>query len=276
MTKDSVVHSTVLITGGTSGLGLALVKTFLEKGFTVVATGRRPITMSGFERAFHIFLVDLSDLEQTAAVTKKICDKFDFNIVVNNAGILSPKGCTKTNDGFEYTYQVNFLAHLLINEIIISRHNKSRQLKISAVTSSVYKIAKHDLKFAGDETCYKPLKAYSDSKLFLALMCKHLAEKYSGTNISFLGFIPGVFASSIYRMQSPLFRNLYRIAAPFMRKPSEVAGVLADFLTDLSISSGTLYNVKKEKKDIPLIEASVLEAFWNESYAKIERFLFNY
>jgi len=156
------------------------------------------------------------------------------------------------------------------------RRNNCRPLKISAVTSPVYKIAKHDLKFTGDETCYKPLKAYSASKLFLALMCRYMADKYSDTNISFLGFIPGVFASAIYRMQPPLFKNLYRIAAPFMRKPSKISGVLADILTDFSITSGTLYNVKKEKKELPFIEPSVLEAFWSASYEKIELFLFNY
>ncbi len=35
-------QSKVLVTGGTSGLGLRLVKLFLKKGYEVVATGRQP------------------------------------------------------------------------------------------------------------------------------------------------------------------------------------------------------------------------------------------
>jgi len=62
MTKDKAGTATVFITGGTSGLGLALVKTFLERGFTVVTTGRRPITLTGFEGLFHLFLGDFRDL----------------------------------------------------------------------------------------------------------------------------------------------------------------------------------------------------------------------
>ena len=38
----------VLITGGTSGLGLELVKVFHDKGFDVICTGRQPKNLPGF------------------------------------------------------------------------------------------------------------------------------------------------------------------------------------------------------------------------------------
>ncbi|MCK7521451.1 MAG: SDR family NAD(P)-dependent oxidoreductase [Ignavibacteriales bacterium] len=41
---------TVLVTGGTSGLGKELVKSFLNRGFQVVATGRQQVQFPGFEK----------------------------------------------------------------------------------------------------------------------------------------------------------------------------------------------------------------------------------
>jgi len=66
---------------------------------------------------------------------------------------------------------------------------------------------------------------------------------------------------------------LYRIAAPFMRKPSKVAESLAEILINTNLVNGGVYNIKREKKELPEIEPAVLNHFWNDSYTKIEPFL---
>jgi len=266
-------NKTILITGGTSGLGLELVKSFLDLGFTVIATGRRELELKDYEGKFHLFRVDFSDLKETAGITKTICDNFSFDIVVNNAGILSPKEFTLTRDGFEYTYQVNYLAQHLIDEIIITKHDPLKPLKISAVTSPVYRIAGRLLDFARDKTNYNRARAYSDSKLFQVLMCSYLSLKYQGQNITFFSFVPGVFSSRIYRMQSQLFHSLYHIAAPFMKDPAKVAAELRSLLTQSNIVTGAVYNGKMHQKDLPDIDAELLNSFWRESYSIINRLL---
>ena len=110
---------TILITGGTSGLGLALVRSFLKKGCYVVATGRQNGTIDDNSGRFKLIKVDFSSLRKTADAIKSICRDNQFDLVVNNAGVLSPPDFMLTEDGNEYTFQVNFLAHLLINEIIV-------------------------------------------------------------------------------------------------------------------------------------------------------------
>jgi NAD(P)-dependent dehydrogenase (short-subunit alcohol dehydrogenase family) len=263
----------ILVTGGTSGLGLELVKIFLEKGFHVVATGRRSIDLPGFENKFKSFIIDFSDLRQTAIVTREICDTYKFDIVINNAGILSPKNFTSTGDGYEYTFQVNFLAHLLINEIIRLKQEKISPLKVAAVTSPVYRIAKSDLSYIQNSENYNPVKAYSDSKLYLVLMCRHLSLKYQVRDTIYFSFIPGIFGSGIYRMQTPLFHSLYHIASPFMKSPAKVAKVLTEILFEVNIINGSVYDMKKRIRKLPEIDISVNDAFWKESYRKIDPFL---
>jgi len=263
----------ILITGGTSGLGLELVRFFLDKGYFVVATGRQLADKPGSEERFRLYKCDFSNLRETAGVVKQICDIYDFDYVVYNAGILSPPGFTVTNDGFEYTFQVNFLAHLLANEIITRKHDPSAPLVIAAVTSMVYRIASHDLKFIQDRTDYRPLKAYSDSKLYMALMCRHLAVSNKTRNISFFSFDPGIFGSRIYRMQSGIFKVLYTIGALFMRKPASIARELAEIMTGSGFISGETCDRKRRLRKFPEIEPSVSESFWKETMHRISQYL---
>ena len=101
MVNDKGRNKTILITGGTSGLGLELVHIFLKEGYNVVTTGRQQISINGFEDRFTLYNVDFSDLRQVALVTKNICRDHSVSIIVNNAGILSPPEYTETIDGLE-------------------------------------------------------------------------------------------------------------------------------------------------------------------------------
>jgi NAD(P)-dependent dehydrogenase (short-subunit alcohol dehydrogenase family) len=163
----------VLVTGGTSGLGLRLAKYFLQNGYDVVVTGRKNITFAGYGERFSLVMTDLSDMDQTSEAVKKICRNHRFDIVINNAGILSPPDFQLTVNGLEYTFQVNFLSHLMLNEIILRNADPGRSLMIASTVSPVYRIAEKDLSIYTGKSDYKPIKAYSNSKLYLALMCSY-------------------------------------------------------------------------------------------------------
>ncbi len=260
----------ILITGGTSGLGYELVKLFLKKGYHVVTTGRREVTFPEFGERLSLYKVDFSDLGATAEVFRQIAEDHQFDLVVNNAGILSPPRLTLTRNGMEYTFQVNFLAHLLADEILLRRKADKRHLRIASITSPVYRIARIE---TGNGKRYVALKAYSDSKLYLALMSGHLSDLHQDRNIVCFSFNPGTFGSGIFQTQSRFFSFLYRIAAPFMRKPSKVAGVLAEILTRKDISGDVIYDLNSQIKQIPVTEKGLTMTFWIECYEKIRPFL---
>ena len=88
MQKELQSSQNILITGGTSGLGLELVRLFLDKGFNVITTGRSNIVIPGFEERLKLYIVDFADLKQVASVTKEICNNHSVDYIINNAGIL--------------------------------------------------------------------------------------------------------------------------------------------------------------------------------------------
>jgi NAD(P)-dependent dehydrogenase (short-subunit alcohol dehydrogenase family) len=263
----------ILITGGTSGLGLALVHYFLNKSWEVVATGRKNVTKSDSGGRFSFVMTDFSNLKQTSDAVKEICGNHDFDIVINNAGVLSPPDFLLTDNGLEYTFQVNFLTHLLLDEIILRKAEPGRPLMIAAIVSPVYRIAESDLKIHAKDTGYRPFKAYSNSKLYLALMCSHLSRKYPSLDLRCFGFDPGVFSSGIYRMQKGWFRMLYRIAAPFMRSPEKIAVRFGELTEWEDIVNGAIYRSGKQKGSVPVIDNQANNNFWQECYKIIKPYL---
>ncbi len=83
-------NSTILVTGGTSGIGLELVKQLTEQGATVVVTGRNLEALQKTKRQFpevHTFQSDVSSPGDIEQLCKDVIQQFPgLNIVVNNAG----------------------------------------------------------------------------------------------------------------------------------------------------------------------------------------------
>ncbi|WP_420148520.1 SDR family oxidoreductase [Spirosoma sp.] len=85
-------NSTVLITGGTSGIGLELVRQLTEQGATVIVTGRKLDALDETKKQFpdvHTFQSDVSNLKDIEQLYKDVTQQFPkLNIIINNAGLM--------------------------------------------------------------------------------------------------------------------------------------------------------------------------------------------
>ncbi len=85
-------HRTVLITGGTSGIGLELARQLLGRGNTVIVTGRDQDRLAAAARALpgvHTFSSDASDPKAIAALHEAVLSRYPaLDTLVNNAGIM--------------------------------------------------------------------------------------------------------------------------------------------------------------------------------------------
>ena len=79
---------TILITGVSSGLGEALVKTYLERGDTVYAIGKTAPNKFQSHPHFFFFPYDLSQTFVLQATLQEFVEKRSFDLVILNAGVL--------------------------------------------------------------------------------------------------------------------------------------------------------------------------------------------
>jgi NAD(P)-dependent dehydrogenase (short-subunit alcohol dehydrogenase family) len=116
---------TVIVTGASQGIGAALVKTFLERGYSVVANSRS-ITKSGaFAPSDKLALVD-GDISQLATATKIVetaTSKFkSIGALVNNAGIFFSKPFTDyTADDFKALASTNLEGFIYVTQLAIKQ-----------------------------------------------------------------------------------------------------------------------------------------------------------
>jgi len=235
-------YGKVLITGGTSGLGLELAKLYLNDGAEVYATGRRmPHVLSENDR-FHFIQVDFSDLKQVEHIISGIVEaRPEFDLIINNAGVLNSSDYRTSKDGFEYTFQVNFLSHLLIDDLVVRSHNPESKLKVAFVTSPVYRFVKPFFRFP-EQSSYRPFRTYCETKYYLLHVGNYLKLQYPEKEISIIGLDPGIFSSGIYRMQKRWFHRMYTVGAHFMRSSGKVAGDLHKILTDQRVADSKVYH----------------------------------
>jgi uncharacterized oxidoreductase len=93
---------TILITGGSAGIGLAFALKFLELGNEVIVTGRRQSVLDAVKAQhpkLHTIQNDVGDPEQIAALAKRIKSDFPkLDVLMNNAGVGAAKNLKASVD----------------------------------------------------------------------------------------------------------------------------------------------------------------------------------
>ncbi|HEY6289346.1 MAG TPA: SDR family NAD(P)-dependent oxidoreductase, partial [Nitrospiraceae bacterium] len=90
-----LINRTILITGGSTGIGLAFARKFLELGNQVIVTGRRQSVLDELKADYpklHTIQSDVADPAQIAALAKRVKAEFPkLDVLMNNAGIMHHK-----------------------------------------------------------------------------------------------------------------------------------------------------------------------------------------
>jgi NAD(P)-dependent dehydrogenase (short-subunit alcohol dehydrogenase family) len=259
----------ILITGGTSGLGRSLVKQFLENGYTVCTLSRNADSEKIQNKNYSFLQCDLADLSEVKRVAEELVQmKQTFDVLINNAGILSPPKYQKTVDGFELSYQVNFLSHVFLTGLLIEKGLLIPSLIVN-VSSPIYTKGTLEINKIFDKRSYGVLQAYSNTKLFMALFTQKMTED----GLPGISFNPGTFSSGIYKFQQKWFHYLYKIAAPFMTSSDRVASGLFQMVNTDNWSDGKMMDRKGRATKLKNYDPDQKEAFWKHVELQIEEFL---
>src|ERR1700733_6611488 len=118
-------QKTVIVTGASQGIGAAVVRAFLERGYNVVGTSRNATRSTELKDSEKPALVD-GDIGQ-AATSQKVVDaaveKFgSIDVVVNNAGIFSAKPFTEYSaDDFRALVSTNLEGYIFTTQLSVKQ-----------------------------------------------------------------------------------------------------------------------------------------------------------
>ncbi len=161
---------------GTGGLGYETALALSEHGAAVILAGRneqkgreaiRKIRTLAPGAGVRFELLDLADLASIAAFAKRLLDQDrPLDLLVNNAGVMSPPSRRATADGFELQFGTNYLGHFALTSQLLPLLVRGSAPRVVAVSSGAHRLggAIHfdDLQW---ERTYKPWAAYAQSKL---------------------------------------------------------------------------------------------------------------
>lgn len=204
---------TVLVTGATSGMGLATAVQLARMGAHVLAHGRtddsamaaaaRISRDAHSDRVMHVS-ADLSSLEEVRGLAEAVTRRAErLDVLVNNAGVFMPTRF-ETIDGLEMTWAVDHLAHftltLLLAELL-TENTPARVIHVSSVAHFRGAIDLEDLDWR--RSAYDGYMAYAASKLMNVLFAFELGHRWAGTGVTSNALHPGVIDTKLLRTGFP-------------------------------------------------------------------------
>ncbi|QKD02932.1 oxidoreductase [Mesorhizobium loti] len=177
-----------VITGATGGLGYETALALAKAGADVLMTGRneakgrdalarvRAAVPGAAVRYAHLDLADLASVE--AFADRLAGDWNAIDLLVNNAGVMTPPTRHETIDGFELQFGTNYLGHFALTGRLLPMLRKGRQTRVVNLSSGAHRIqaAIHfdDLQW---QKRYRPWAAYAQSKLAMILFAFELQRR---------------------------------------------------------------------------------------------------
>ena len=249
----------VLITGANSGIGRAASLALAKRGARVVMVARNQargeaaraeiVKESGIT-SVDLLLADLSSLESVRQLSREFQSRYSrLDVLVNNAGLFNQRR-TSTVDGYENTFETNYLSSFLLTNLLLDllkRSAPSRIINVSSVGHYNGHINFEDLNLEKD---YGGWKAYGQSKLALVLFTHQLAKKLVGTGVTVNALHPGTVATHIWSRPLGPFGFIMALPKLFMASPEKGAETIVYLATadDAANLTGQYWEKSRVKK----------------------------
>jgi NAD(P)-dependent dehydrogenase (short-subunit alcohol dehydrogenase family) len=217
-----MVRRTVLITGGTGGIGRATAVGLARMGAHVTITGRDAARAQDAAGEIHratgaqvdVLVGDLSSQSEVRRLAAEALESLPrIDVLVNNVG-----GYWNTRhptvDGLEHTLAVNHLAPFLLTNLLLDRLKQGAESRVVTVASHAHAQGRIDFEDLQGERTYSGARAYSQSKLANVLFAYELARRLSNTSVTANVVHPGMVRTA-FGAEDP--GGVQRLLVPFIR-----------------------------------------------------------
>lgn len=286
-----------VITGSTEGVGFENALALTSAGWNVVMMGRNaqkgaesiakihrinPKAKVSFEK------IDLADLSSIRVFAERMISKGEaIDLLINNAGVMTPPKRLETVDGFELQFGTNHLGHFALTANLLPLLRKSSSARVVTVSSVANRAGQINFDDLQSKSSYVPMKAYGQAKLanlMFALELQRQSEKH-GWGITSIASHPGVSRTNLLITGAGRwsFPGIMRTFFPFLFQPPAQGALPTLYAaTSPNARGGSYYGPNKmgetrgypslAKVPVQAMDATVSLKLWelSQKLAKVE------
>lgn len=200
-----LTENNILITGGTSGIGLALAKELTEKGNKVIVLGRNKQKLEEVSKNYPSILTyqgDVSDRSSLISLKNWLSIHMpNLNIVINSAGIMKAHNLLDSDlsvDELLSEITINLLGTITVNHIFLSQLLKQKEAMIVNISSGLAYLSS------------APHPTYSASKAGIQMYTSALRDQLlyaKKENVHVMELVPPLVSET--NLQSEDFSNTF-------------------------------------------------------------------
>jgi NAD(P)-dependent dehydrogenase (short-subunit alcohol dehydrogenase family) len=239
---------TVVITGGTSGIGEVAAVALAKMGARIVLVARDKsrgdatlarVRDSAPGIAHSVYFADLLRLAEMKRVAAQIADhESRIDVLINNAGALFATR-RLTEDGLEYTFALNHMAYFVMTEGLRERLSASGSARIINTASAAHQGATLDFDDLQSAKSFGAMKAYGQSKLCNILFTRELARRLHDTSVTANCLHPGFVATRFGDQSGGLISPLVWLAKFFAIPPAKGAETIIYLASSPDVAGAT-------------------------------------
>ncbi|AYB33770.1 oxidoreductase [Chryseolinea soli] len=204
---------TFLVTGANSGIGYETALGLYEAGATVIVACRSKekadeaiseMKKQGGKGKLEPGVLDLSDLDSVKDFANNFLRTHSkLDVLVNNAGVMVPPA-SKTRQGYELQFGVNFLGHFALTGYLYPLLKKTPHSRVVTVSSMAYLHGAIDFENLRSEKDYNDFREYAQSKLADLMFAIELQRRISAHShgVTSIAAQPGANETNLARTMS--------------------------------------------------------------------------
>jgi NAD(P)-dependent dehydrogenase (short-subunit alcohol dehydrogenase family) len=198
-----------VVTGSNSGLGLGLATRLSAGGADVIMAIRNrakgeaaieQIRASVPNAKLTIKSLDLSSLASVKALGEELnAEGRPIDILINNAGVMTPPERDTTADGFELQFGSNHLGHFALTGQVLPLLRAAQAPRVVSLSSIAVRTGRMHFDNLQFEHHYKPMEAYGQSKLSNLLFARELdrRSRAAGWGVLSIAAHPGLTKTNL-------------------------------------------------------------------------------
>jgi retinol dehydrogenase-14 len=256
----TMIGKTVLITGGTGGIGKAAAVGLASMGARVGIIGRdraraeqtaSTIARESGNTVVDVFVADMASQTEVRRLAGEVLSAYPrLDVLLNNVGGFWAHRHV-TADGLEHTFALNHLAPFSLTNLLLERLIACAPARVVTVSSGAHALGRIDFDDLMGEQDYSGQRAYNQSKLANVMFTYELARRLEGTGVTATALHPGM-TNTAFSAEDPSRKlaPIVFVGRPFMRSPKKGADTAVYLASSSAVEgvSGRYFVNRKARK----------------------------